>query len=45
MFTRDGKLMGTMVNRKALTAVGTLFCGIIVVFNVYLLLNLAGLTG
>jgi manganese transport protein len=45
IFTRDRKLMGTMVNRKALTAVGLLFCGIIVAFNVYLLLDFAGLTG
>jgi manganese transport protein len=45
LFTKDRKLMGTMVNRKLLTAIGFLFCGIIVVFNVYLLLNLAGLTG
>lgn len=45
MFTRDKRLMGSMVNRKSLTAIGLLFCGIIVAFNVYLLLNLAGLTG
>ena len=45
LFTRDTKLMGSMVNRKSLTAVGLLFCGIIIAFNVYLLLNLAGLTG
>ncbi|MGA2784820.1 MAG: Nramp family divalent metal transporter [Candidatus Bathyarchaeia archaeon] len=45
LFTKDRKRMGTMVNRKLLTAIGFLFCGIIVVFNVYLLLNLAGLTG
>jgi manganese transport protein len=45
IFTMDRKLMGGMVNRKSLTAVGLLFCGIIVAFNVYLLLNLAGLTG
>ena len=44
MFTKDRKLMGSMVNRKTLTAVGILFCGIILAFNVYLLLNLAGLT-
>jgi manganese transport protein len=45
LFTRDRKLMGDMVNRKSLTAVGLLFCGIILAFNVYLLLNIAGLTG
>jgi manganese transport protein len=44
-FTMDKKLMGGMVNRKSLTAVGLLFCGVIVAFNIYLLLNIAGLTG
>jgi manganese transport protein len=45
LFTRDRKIMGDMVNRRSMTAVGLLFCSIIIAFNVYLLLNLAGLTG
>jgi manganese transport protein len=42
IFTKDRKLMGTMVNRKATTAIGLLFCGVILAFNVYLFLQLAG---
>jgi manganese transport protein len=42
IFTKDRKLMGTMVNRKATTATGLLFCGVILAFNVYLFLQLAG---
>jgi manganese transport protein len=36
-FTRDRKLMGEFVNRKSLTAVAMLFCGIIIAFNIYIL--------
>ena len=36
-FTRDRKVMGEFVNRKSLTAVAVLFCGIIIVFNIYIL--------
>jgi manganese transport protein len=45
ILTMNKKVMGSMVNRKSLTAIGLLFCGVILAFNVYLLLNLAGLTG
>ncbi len=37
IFTRDRKLMGNFVNRKSLTALALLFCGIIVAFNIYIL--------
>ena len=45
LFTRDRKLMGGMVNRRSMTVVGLLCCSVILAFNVYLLLNIAGLTG
>jgi len=32
--------MGSMVNRKATTAIGFIFCGVILAFNAYLLLQL-----
>ena len=38
VFTMDGKLMGTMVNRRATTAISLFFCGVILAFNAYLLL-------
>jgi Mn2+/Fe2+ NRAMP family transporter len=31
------KLMGEFVNRKSLTAVALLFCGLIIAFNIYIL--------
>jgi manganese transport protein len=37
IFTMDKKLMGPFVNRKSLTAVALLFCGIIIAFNIYIL--------
>jgi len=37
LFTMDRRLMGDFVNRKSLTAVATLFCGIIISFNIYIL--------
>jgi len=37
LFTMDRKLMGNFVNRKSLTAIALVFCGIIIVFNVYIL--------
>jgi manganese transport protein len=40
VFTMDSRLMGSMVNRKATTAMGLLFCGVIIAFNAYLLLQL-----
>jgi len=43
MFTKDKKLMGSMVNRRSLTAVGLAFCGIILAFNIYLILQTAGI--
>jgi len=36
-FTRDRKLMGEFVNRKFLTAIAVLFCGIIIAFNIYII--------
>jgi manganese transport protein len=40
VFTMDRRLMGSMVNRKATTAIGFIFCGVILAFNVYLVLQL-----
>ena len=40
VFTMDRRLMGSMVNRKATTAMGLLFCGVIIAFNAYLVLQL-----
>jgi manganese transport protein len=40
VFTMDRKLMGSMVNRKATTAIGFVFCVVILAFNAYLLLQL-----
>jgi manganese transport protein len=40
VFTMDRKLMGSMVNRKATTAIGFIFCCVILAFNAYLLLQL-----
>ena len=37
MFTMDRNLMGVFVNRRSLTAVALLFCGIIIAFNIYIL--------
>ena len=37
IFTMDRKLMGNFVNRKSLTALAVLFCGIIVALNIYIL--------
>jgi manganese transport protein len=37
IFTMDRKLMGNFVNRKSLTAVALLFCGLIIAFNIYIL--------
>jgi manganese transport protein len=37
LFTMDRKLMGNFVNRKSLTAIALVFCGIIIIFNVYIL--------
>ena len=37
IFTMDRKLMGDFVNRKSLTALALLFCGIIIAFNIYIL--------
>ena len=37
LFTMDKKLMGNFVNRKSLTAVAVLFCGIIIALNIYIL--------
>jgi manganese transport protein len=37
LFTMDKKLMGPFVNRKSLTALAMIFCGIILIFNIYLL--------
>ncbi|MGA2790130.1 MAG: Nramp family divalent metal transporter [Candidatus Bathyarchaeia archaeon] len=37
IFTMDRKLMGNFVNRKSLTAIALLFCGIIIAFNIYIL--------
>ena len=37
IFTMDRKLMGNFVNRKSLTAVAVLFCGLIIAFNIYIL--------
>ena len=37
IFTMDRKLMGTMVNRRATTAISLFFCGVILAFNAYLL--------
>jgi manganese transport protein len=37
IFTMDKKLMGPFVNRKSLTAVAILFCGLIIAFNIYIL--------
>lgn len=37
IFTMNRKLMGNFVNRKSLTAVALLFCGIIIAFNIYIL--------
>ena len=38
LFTMDKKLMGDFVNRKALSAIAMLFCGVIIVFNIYILI-------
>ena len=43
MLTQDKKLMGSMVNRRPLTAIGLIFCGIILAFNVFLILQTAGI--
>jgi manganese transport protein len=40
IFTMDKGLMGSMVNRKVTTSVGFIFCGVILAFNAYLILQL-----
>ena len=40
LFTMDKKLMGPFVNRKSLTALAMIFCGIILIFNIYLLITI-----
>jgi len=41
--TRDKKLMGEFVNKKITTLVATIFVGIILVFNSYLLFSIIGI--
>jgi len=38
LFTMDKKLMGNFVNRKSLSAIAVFFCGVIIVFNIYILI-------
>ena len=38
IFTMNRKLMGSFVNRRSMSAIALLFCGIIIAFNAYILI-------
>jgi manganese transport protein len=38
IFTMDRKLMGSFVNRRSMSTIAMLFCGIIIAFNAYILM-------